>query len=147
MLNREWEMEMEHGDAHVANVEGPKPTCKQALFCRFAYHYLLAHAFALFCVCVFLARDPALAGGDVRLTDTWLWVVVTPAAHSEGRGLCLGQMARSPRATHTTQLARHTTITASRGSHCVVTTNFNLDRRSLERPVETGGAWGSNPLN
>ena len=46
------------------------------------------------------ARDPALTGGDTRLTETGLWLVVTAAAHSGGRGLCLGQMARGGRATH-----------------------------------------------
>ena len=43
------------------------------------------------------AQDPALAGGDARLTDTGLWLVVTAAARSGGRGLCLGQMARGGR--------------------------------------------------
>ena len=49
------------------------------------------------------AQDPALAGGDARLTYTGLWLVLTAAAQSGGRGLCLEQVARSPRATHTSQ--------------------------------------------
>ena len=93
------------------------------------------------------ARDPALTGGDTRLTETGLWLVVTAAAHSGGRGLCLGQMARGGRATHTTQLARHTPITAARGRHWVVTTSSVLERRLMNMGVDRDerDMWDSNP--
>ena len=50
------------------------------------------------------------AGGDARLPGAGLRLVVTVMAHSGGCGLCLEHMARSPRATHTTQFA---------GRHCL----------------------------
>ena len=99
--------------------------------------------FTMFCQ----ARDPALTGGDTRLTETGLWLVVTAAAHSGGRGLCLGQMARGGRATHTTQLARHTPITAARGRYWVVTTSSVLERRLMNMGVDRDerDMWDSNP--
>ena len=90
------------------------------------------------------AQDPALTGGGVcslrqqRLAAT---------AAQRGRGLRLGQMARSGRATHTTQLARHTPITAARGRHWVVTTSSVLERRLMNMGVarDERDMWDSNP--
>ena len=72
---------------------------------------------------------------------------MTAAAHSGGSGLCLGQMARGGRATHTTQLARHTPITAARGRYWVVTTSSVLERRLMNMGVDRDerDMWDSNP--
>ena len=89
------------------------------------------------------AQDPALAGGDARLTDTGLWLVVTAAARSGGRGLCLEQMAR-PVARHAYHTARKTHDNHRHAGQSLCG-HHQLNTRTVpvQAPLETSGVCGT----